>query len=87
MQGQSINSGHVPGLRMRRKPTLCSCHASTSCCTATKSCFNAQGSKRNTMEDEFKIIIKFVGVAWAWSMLSELSAYPNSLISLRGQRG
>jgi hypothetical protein len=47
MQGQSTACGHVPGLRMRSKPMSPSSHASTNCCAATKSGFNAQGSKRN----------------------------------------
>ena len=47
IQGQSTHCDHVTGLRMRSKPTSRRCHARSSCCTAIKSSFNAQRSKRN----------------------------------------
>ena len=46
-QGQSTYCDHVTGLCMCSKHTSCRCHARTSCCTAIKSSFNAQKSKRN----------------------------------------
>ena len=35
----------------------------------------------------FTCMIDFVGVAWAWSSLSELLAYPNGSRFPLGQRG
>jgi hypothetical protein len=61
MHDQSTNCDHMTNLRMRSKPTSRSCLARTSCCTATKSSSNAQGSTCSkvsvlSIEYEIKII-------------------------------